>query len=145
MYIHQLSVFIENKPGNIADFTNFLAANKIDMRAFQIADSSDYGIIRIIVDDPFNTLTLLKDNNWICNLTHVIGVKIPDKPGAMANAMSILASENISVDYVYASITRSTDDALMVFRVKDEETDHAARILSNNQLKIVNQEDLKKM
>lgn len=60
MYIHQISVFIENKPGNIANFTNFLAEHKIDMRAFQIADSSDFGIIRIIVDDPFNTLTLLE-------------------------------------------------------------------------------------
>ena len=145
MYIHQISVFIENKPGNIADFTKFLADNKIDMRAFQIADSSDYGIIRIIVDDPFNTLTLLKDNDWICKLTHVIGVKIPDKPGAMANAMGLLAGENISVDYVYAFLARGTDDALMVFRVKDEETDKVAKILSNNQLKIVDQEDLVKM
>lgn len=145
MYIHQISVFIENKPGNIADFTSFLAKNEIDMRAFQIADSSDYGIIRIITDDPFNTLTLLKDNNWICKLTHVIGVKLPDKPGAMANAMNILAAENISVDYVYAFLARGTDDALMVFRVKDEETDNVARLLAKNGMKIVDQEDLANM
>lgn len=145
MYIHQISVFIENKPGNIADFTSFLAKNKIDMRAFQIADSSDYGIIRIITDDPFNTLTLLKDNNWICKLTHVIGVKLPDKPGAMANAMNILAAENISVDYVYAFLARGTDDALMVFRVKDEETDNVARLLAKNGMKIIDQEDLVNM
>ena len=145
MYIHQISVFIENKPGNIADFTSFLAKNEIDMRAFQIADSSDYGIIRIITDDPFNTLTLLKDNNWICKLTHVIGVKLPDKPGAMANAMNILAAENISVDYVYAFLARGTDDALMVFRVKDEETDNVARLLAKNGMKIIEQEDLVNM
>lgn len=145
MYIHQISVFIENKPGNIADFTSFLAKNEIDMRAFQIADSSDYGIIRIITDDPFNTLTLLKDNNWICKLTHVIGVKLPDKPGAMANAMNILAAENISVDYVYAFLARGTDDALMVFRVKDEETDNVARLLAKNGMKIIDQEDLVNM
>ena len=145
MYIHQISVFIENKPGNIADFTNFLAKNEIDMRAFQIADSSDYGIIRIITDDPFNTLTLLKDNNWICKLTPVIGIKLPDKPGAMANAMSILASENIGVDYVYAFLARGTDDALMVFRVKDEETDNVARLLAKSGMKIVDQEDLANM
>ena len=72
MYIHQISVFVENKPGNIANFTNFLAEHKIDMRAFQIADSSDFGIIRIIVDDPFNTLTLLRDHNWVClSLIHI--------------------------------------------------------------------------
>lgn len=145
MYIHQISVFIENKPGNIAKFTNFLAENKIDMRAFQIADSSDFGIIRIIVDDPFNTLTLLKDNNWVCKLTHVIGVKMPDKPGAMAKAMNILSSENISVDYVYAFITKVTDDALMIFRVKDEETDKVAGLLAKNGMKAVDQEDVEKM
>ena len=106
MYIHQISVFIENKPGNIANFTNFLAEHKIDMRAFQIADSSDFGIIRIIVDDPFNTLTLLRDNDWICNLTHVIGVKLPDEPGSMAKAMNVIASNGYSVDYVYAFLAR---------------------------------------
>lgn len=145
MYIHQISVFIENKPGNIAKFTNFLAENKIDMRAFQIADSSDFGIIRIIVDDPFNTLTLLKDNNWVCKLTHVIGVKMPDKPGAMAKAMNILSSENISVDYVYAFLTKVTDDALMIFRVKDDDADRAAALLTRNGMKTIDQEDVEKM
>ena len=135
MYIHQISVFIENKPGNIANFTNFLAEHKIDMRAFQIADSSDFGIIRIIVDDPFNTLTLLRDNDWICNLTHVIGVKLPDEPGSMAKAMN----------YVYAFLARGTDDALMVFRVKDEDTDKVAALLVRNGMKTVDQEDLTKM
>ena len=125
MYIHQISVFIENKPGNIANFTNFLAEHKIDMRAFQIADSSDFGIIRIIVDDPFNTLTLLRDNDWICNLTHVIGVKLPDEPGSMAKAMNVIA--------------------LMVFRVKDEDTDKVAALLVRNGMKTVDQEDLAKM
>ena len=137
MYIHQISVFIENKPGNIANFTNFLAEHKIDMRAFQIADSSDFGIIRIIVDDPFNTLTLLRDNDWICNLTHVIGVKLPDEPGSMA--------KGYSVDYVYAFLARGTDDALMVFRVKDEDTDKVAALLVRNGMKTVDQEDLAKM
>ena len=102
MYINQISVFVENKPGNLANFTNFLADNNIDIRAFEIADSSDYGIIRIIVDKPFDTVTLLKDNDWICNLTHVIGVKLPDEPGSMAKAMNVIASNGYSVDYVYA-------------------------------------------
>lgn len=142
MYIHQISVFIENKPGNLADLTNFLADQNIDLRALEVADSSDYGIIRIIVDDPFNTLTLLKDNDWICKLTQVIGVKIPDAPGGMAKAMNILAAENISVEYVYAFLARETDNALMVFRVKDEETDNVARLLAKNGMKVIDQENL---
>ena len=137
MYIHQISVFVENKPGNIANFTNFFAEHKID--------SSDFGIIRIIVDDPFNTLTLLRDNNWICNLAHVIGVKLPDEPGSMAKAMNVIASNGYSVDYVYAFLARGTDDALMVFRVKDEDTDKVAALLVRSGMKTVDQEDLAKM
>ena len=140
MYIHQISVFMENKPGNLADVTSFLAENNIDIRTLEVADSSDYGIIRIIVNDPFNTLTLLKDNNWICKLTHVIGVKIPDTPGAMAKVMNILASENISVEYIYAFLTKDADNALMIFRVQDN--DRVAALLKKNGITIVDQEDL---
>lgn len=140
MYIHQISVFIENKPGNLADLTGFLADNNIDLRALEVADSSDYGIIRIIVDDPFNTLTLLKDNDWICRLTHVIGVKIPDTPGAMAKVMNILASDNISVEYMYAFLTKDADNALMILRVQDN--DQVAALLKKNGITIVDQEDL---
>ena len=143
MYINQISVFIENKPGNLANFTNFLAENQIDMRAFEIADSSDFGIIRIIVDKPLDTLTLLKDNDWICNLTQVIGVKIPDKPGAMAKAMNILAESGISVEYVYTFLARGTDDALMIFRVA--ENDKVAALLKKNNITLVSQDDLAKM
>lgn len=143
MYINQISVFIENKPGNLAKFTNFIAENHIDMRAFEIADSSEFGIIRIIVDKPLDTLTLLKDNDWICKLTQVIGVKIPDKPGAMASAMNILAEANVSVEYVYTFLARGTDDALMIFRVQDN--DKVAAILKKNGVKLVSQEDLVKM
>lgn len=143
MYINQISVFIENKPGNLAKFTNFIAENHIDMRAFEIADSSEFGIIRIIVDKPLDTLTLLKDNDWICKLTQVIGVKIPDKPGAMASAMNILAAADVSVEYVYTFLARGTDDALMIFRVQDN--DKVAAILKKNGVKLVSQEDLVKM
>ena len=136
MYINQISVFIENKPGNLAKFTNFLADNHVDMRAFEIADSSDFGIIRIIVDKPLDT-------DWVCNLTQVVGVKIPDEPGAMAKTMNILAEAGVSVEYVYTFLARGTDDALMVCRVKDN--DKVAAIMKKNGVKLVSQEDLMKM
>lgn len=143
MYINQISVFIENKPGNLAKFTNFLADNQIDIRAFEIADSSDYGIIRIIVDKPFDTITLLKDNDWVCNLTQVIGIKIADKPGTMAAVLNVLADENVSIDYAYTFVTRQTDDALMIFRVQNNEK--VSALLNNNGFKLVAQEDLKNL
>ena len=81
MNINQISIFVENKPGKLAKLTKFLADNQVDMRAFEIADTSDYGIVRIIVDKPYDTVTLLKDNDWICSISEVVGVKIPDVAG----------------------------------------------------------------
>ena len=143
MYIHQISVFIENKPGNLANFTNSIAENQINMRAFEIADTSDFGIIRIIVDKPLDTLTLLKDNDWICTLTQVIGVKLPDRPGSMAKVMDILAAADISIDYVYTSLAGGSEDAIMIFRVQDN--DQVAAVLKKNNLTLVSQEDLIKL
>ena len=143
MYIHQISVFIENKPGNLANFTNFIAENQINMRAFEIADTSDFGIIRIIVDKPLDTLTLLKDNDWICTLTQVIGVKLPDRPGSMAKVMDILAAADISIDYVYTSLAGGSEDAIMIFRVQDN--DQVAAVLKKNNITLVCQEDLIKL
>ena len=143
MYINQISVFVENKPGNLANFTNFLADNNIDIRAFEIADSSDYGIIRIIVDKPFDTVTLLKDNDWICNLTQVIGIRIADKPGEMAAVLNVLADAKVSIDYAYTFVTRNTDDALMIFRVQENEK--VSSLLSSKGLNLVAQEDLAKL
>ena len=143
MYINQISIFIENKPGNLAKITSFLAENEVDMRAFEIADSSDFGIIRIIVDKPFDTLTLLKDNNWVCNLTQVIGIKIPDKPGAMAKVLDILAAADVSIDYAYTFVARKTNDALMIFRVQDN--DKITALLKKNGIKIVGQDDIENL
>lgn len=140
MYIHQISVFVENKAGNLAQLTNFLAENNINLRALEVSDASDYGIIRLIVDDPITTLTVLKDNDWICNLTEVIGVKFPDEPGSMAKTVSILADAGISVEYCYAFLAKKSDDALMIFRVQDNEK--VSSILKKNGIKIIDQEDL---
>lgn len=140
MYIQQISVFIENKPGNLAALTSFLADNNVDLRALEIADTADYGIIRLIVDDPFNTLTLLKDNDWVCTMTPVIGVKIPDTPGGMAKIMTILADAGVSLDYVYAFLSKVAGSALLVLRVQDN--DAVASILKKNGIEIVDQEKL---
>ena len=144
MYIHQISVFIENKPGNMQTLpiscrTQNRYACIPDCRFKRFRNYSYY------CRRSFNTLTLLRDNDWICNLTHVIGVKLPDEPGSMAKAMNVIASNGYSVDYVYAFLARGTDDALMVFRVKDEDTDKVAALLVRNGMKTVDQEDLTKM
>ena len=143
MYINQISVFIENKPGNLAALTTFLANNGIDLRALEVADSRDFGIIRFIVDNPLETLTLLKDNDWVCKMTQVIGVQVPDAPGSMAKVMEVLAEHRVSIDYIYAFIARDVNNALMIFRVADN--DKVAAILKENNFKIIEQEDIEKM
>ena len=143
MYIQQISVFVENKPGNLSELTSFLAGNNINLRALEVADASDYGIIRIIVDDPYTTLTTLKDNEWICNMTEVIGVKFPDEPGSMAKTMKILADADISVEYCYAFLAKKSDDALMIFRVEDNKK--VASLLKENGIKLIKQDDLSDM
>ena len=143
MYIQQISVFVENKPGNLSELTSFLAGNNINLRALEVADASDYGLIRIIVDDPYTTLTTLKDNEWICNMTEVIGVKFPDEPGSMAKTMKILADADISVEYCYAFLAKKSDDALMIFRVEDNKK--VASLLKENGIKLIKQDDLSDM
>ncbi|MBR1930714.1 MAG: ACT domain-containing protein [Lachnospiraceae bacterium] len=145
MYINQISVFVENKPGNLAALTEFIAKHNIDLRAFTLVDSTDYGIVRIIVKDAFDTITLLKDNDWICKLTKVIGVKLPDKPGAMATIMGIMAKNNINVDYAYAFVAKGTTDALMVFKVNESEAEKASAVLSSEGLKVISPADLESM
>lgn len=135
MNINQISVFLENKPGNLSKFTKFLADNDINMSAFQIVDNSDYGIVRIIVDKPFDTLTMLKDNGWVCNMTQVVCVKIPDAAGEMYKALSVLDKEGISIDYAYTYPDRKGDGALMVIRVA--EPDKVAGIFSKSGIRVI--------
>ena len=135
MNINQISVFLENKPGSLSKLTGFLADNKIDMSAFQIVDNSDYGIVRIIVDKPFDTLTMLKDNGWVCNMTQVVCVKIPDAAGEMSKALTVLDKERISIDYAYTYPNRHGDGALMVIRVAEPEK--VAGLFSKSGIKVI--------
>ena len=140
MYINQISVFVENKPGKLFELTNFIAEKNINMRALEVADASDYGIIRFIVDDPFAMLNALKENDWVCNLTKVIGVKIPDEPGALAKISNILAEADTNVEYCYAFISKEDNNAIMVFKVDDNEK--VVDILKANDADLVSQDEI---
>ena len=125
MYINQISVFVENKPGKLSELTNFIAEKNINMRALEVADASDYGIIRFIVDDPFTMLNELKENDWVCNLTKVIGVKIPDEPGALAKVSNILADAGITFH------SYDTNHGKMVSVAYTAPTSHTSQISQN--------------
>ena len=118
MTMKQISVFLENKPGKLAEFASCLSQAGIDLRALSVAEASDFGIIRILVDDVFNAATVLKDNNYICSVNDVLAVEVNDSPGALAEMITVLAESGQNVEYMYA-VTGKSDKAYMVIRVAD--------------------------
>ena len=130
MSVKQISVFLENKAGALQSMTQTLADHHIDMRALSLAETNDFGIVRLIVDDVYAASTLLKEAGYIHNVTPVLGVMIPDEPGGLAKVVSILASHGVNIEYTYAFMTRSHGKACVVFRVEDNEA--AERILGQN-------------
>lgn len=135
MQIKQLSVFIENKPGRLADITELLAKNKIDIRAISVADTSDFGILRIIVDKPDEAVSILKEHGMTVSLSKVIAVGIGDITGEFAKAIRILANAEIGVEYVYAFVSRDKGKAYVIIRADDSKK--AAEVLSQNGVEIL--------
>ena len=128
MIIHQISVFIENKPGRLTEIVSSLSEKGIDIRALSIADTTDFGILRLIVNDPELAMRILKDEGVTVSKTQVIGVRMADRAGALAEVLAILRDAKIAVEYAYAFITHSKSDACVVLRVEDNES--AIRALS---------------
>lgn len=140
MTVKQISAFIENEEGSLARFSDILWQNEVDMRALSIAEAGDFGIARIIVDDPYKTACVLKDAGYICTVTPVLALEIPDKPGGLGHILHILGNNHINVEYTYAFLSRKKDVAYMILRVTDNEK--AAEVLTRHKIKIVAEEDL---
>ena len=144
MSIKQISVFLENKPGTLCTMTDVLAKNKIDMQAFTLAETSDFGIARIIVDDVYNTSVVLKEAGYVHTISDVLCVVIPDEPGGLNKVLQVLAASQVNVEYMYVFQGRkNTSDAYMIFKVVDNAA--AASALSAKGIKTVKQEELAKL
>lgn len=127
MSLKQISVFVENKPGRLQHLTDVLAKNNIDMRALSLAEASDFGIVRIIVDDVYAASTILKDEGFIFNVNKVLGITIPDEPGGLNEVLIILNDAGIDVEYMYAFLGgKDAKHAYMIFRVNDRQVAVAA-------------------
>lgn len=140
MTINQISVFLENKPGQLAEFTRLLEKNQIDMRALSIAETQDFGILRLIVDDPYKTVNVAKEAGYICAVTPVLTIEFSDKPGSLVKILTALGEGGINVEYTYAFITRKKDVAYMALRVNDPEK--AIKVLIQNKVRPLAQDDL---
>ena len=140
MTVKQISVFVENKPGQLAEFTALLRQNNIDMRALSIAETQDFGILRIIVNDSYKTACVLKDEGYVFSITPVLAVAVPDQAGSLYEILKALGDSGINLEYTYAFITRKKDLAYMVMRVADNEK--AAQVLTQHGVKLITQEEL---
>lgn len=131
MIIKQISAFVENKPGRLAQITGILAENNVDMRALSIADTTDFGILRIIVDNPETVAELMRKNNITVSVNEVIAVKLDDKPGALSMLLARFSENDIPVEYLYAFVAKENmGGAYVVIRVEDNEK--AQHILEQN-------------
>lgn len=127
MKIKQISIFLENKSGRLARVTRVLGEKKINIRALSIADTTDFGILRLIVNDPDTAFKSLKEAGFSVNVTDVIAVEITDSPGGLADPLEYLRDAGINIEYLYAFLTRASQAALVVFRV--EQIDEAVKVL----------------
>jgi len=135
MKVEQISIFIENKSGRLAEITGILGENGINIRALSLADTSDFGILRLIVDDSEKALKVLREQRFTVSITDVIGVEVADSPGGLTSILQILDNNNVNVEYMYAFVERSGANAVIIFRF--DNIDEAISALSNNGIKIL--------
>lgn len=140
MSVNQISVFLENRPGALKAMTGVLAENQIDMRAFSLAESSDFGIARIIVDNIDKTTEVLKAAGFVHSITPVIGVALSDTPGGLDRILSVLAAAQVNVEYMYAFLGGRENAAYMIFRVADN--DKATEALAAQDIKLVEPDEM---
>jgi hypothetical protein len=138
MIIKQLSVFLENKSGRLTEVTDALASAQINISAFSIADTSDFGVLRMIVNKPEKAEQTLKKKGISVHITDVVGLIVPDEPGGLHRALEILSSEGISVEYMYAFSLK--DRATVILRT--DAVQHTVEILQNHKLGLLKSSDI---
>lgn len=141
MFIKQISVFLENKQGRLANVTEILANSGVNLRAMSMADTSDFGILRLIVDDNAKAMAALSDAGFAVSQNDVIAVAFDDEVGAMARTLKIFEDNNINIEYLYVFFAQNDSKVVTVFRVID--TDSAIKVLQEKNVCVLSEEDIK--
>ena len=136
MQAEQISIFIENKAGRLSDVTGILAQAGINIRALAVADTSDFGVLRLIVDDNAKAEAVLKNEGFTVQKTRVVAVEVDDRPGGLHHILEVLNNARINVEYMYAFIRQSGDKAIMIFRF--DQIDEAIKILTDSSVTVIN-------
>ena len=138
--IQQISVFLENRSGSLSEITALLANSGVNLRALSIAESADYGVLRIIADDAQKATDALLKNGCILSMTPVTVISVPDEPAGLSKVLEILADGGVDIEYMYSLFTHQNEKAYMVFRVEEEEG--FARLVKAHNLNVVSAEEL---
>ncbi len=143
MAIKQLTVFVQNRKGSVVSVTDILSKNNINIRALSIAETEDFGILRLIVNEQELAENVLSENGYLIKSISVVGVKIGDEPGKLTAALTVLDEANINIEYMYAFMSRTEKHAYVVLRVEENEEAEAA--LANAGFKIITNADIRKL
>ena len=143
MAIKQLTVFIQNKKGTVVSVTDILSKNNINLRALSIAETQDFGILRLIVNDEKAAEAVLEENGYLIKVIDVVGVKIGDEPGRLTAALDVLDKADINVEYLYAFMARTEKHAYVVLRVEDNAV--AEKTLTDAGFKMISEADINKL
>ncbi|MCD6526371.1 MAG: ACT domain-containing protein [Desulfuromonas sp.] len=135
MKVEQISIFIENKSGRLAEVTQALGDSGINIRALSLADTSDFGILRLIVDKTDQAKQSLKERGFTVNKTEVVAVEVPDCPAGLAGILKVLDAGNVNVEYMYAFVERCGGNAVIIFRFDDPEA--AIKVLTENNIHVL--------
>jgi hypothetical protein len=125
--VEQISVFLENKSGRLSEVTRALGAGGVNVRALTLADTTDFGILRLIVDDNAKAVELLKKQGFTVGTTSVVAIEVPDRPGGLADILDRIGQAGLNVEYMYAFVERRSDNAVVIFRF--DETEKAIAVL----------------
>ena len=142
MFVKQVSIFVENKEGSISKVISILGKNNINIRALSIADSTDYGILRLIVDNHISAYDVLRENKYTVKITDVLGFAIPDKPNGLGDVLAILSKNNVSITYIYSFIGHYKDQAITIIQAAD--LLNARNILVENNVKVIGNDEIYK-
>lgn len=140
MLIEQISIFVENKTGRLAEAINVLKDGGIDLKALTVADTADFGIVRVICDDSAKAMELLKNNSCTASIAKVIVISVSDEPGSLYRVIDILKENDISIKYLYAVTGRDTGNADFVLRVSDNEK--AVKLFTDSGIKVISHKEL---
>lgn len=140
MFVKQISIFLENKSGRLAEVTSILCDSNIDISALSIADTTDYGILRLIVNKPEKAEEVLRSNGLTMSVTSVIAIGVKDEPGGLAKALRVLESGGIEIEYMYAFVSKREEEAMVI--IKTGTPEKAVDLLKNNGIDVLSSEEV---